>query len=82
MLGDAEEVCHDCYPQGMLGWLEDKINVHRKQYQACARMYMYIQNTVHSAMSGPTVERLIFSLLSPHFIPKSLQSSSRNELEK
>ena len=48
--------------------LKGKINARRKQCQAYASIYMYMQNTLHSVMSGPTVEILIFLLLS-HLIP-------------
>lgn len=47
-----------------LVWLKDKINAYRKQHQSYASIYRYMQNTFYSVMSGPTVEALIFLLLS------------------
>ena len=47
-----------------LVWLKDKINAYREQRQAYTSIYRYMQNTMYSVMSGPTVEVLIFLLLS------------------
>lgn len=47
-----------------LVWLNDKINAYREQRQAYTSIYRYMQNTLYSVMSGPTVEVLTFLLLS------------------